>query len=209
MGRSIIPRDEIFYDKFEKIGALIMEGVTELKALVDAGAPYDVRARRIKTIEHESDEVVHTTMEYLHKTFVTPLDREDIHRLVGCMDDILDLSEAAASRIELYKPKEILSEAQDLAGVLLESAKQVKETIDLLRNLKKQSRRILELAVEINRLENDADQIRRMAIARLFREEKDIFELIKWKDIIEHMEGATDRCEDVSDIVEGIVLENT
>jgi uncharacterized protein Yka (UPF0111/DUF47 family) len=209
MVRSILPRDEAFFDDFDKVGTKLVEAAKRLNVMLDEGASYQEHARRIKAIESESDEVVHHLIEHLHKTFVTPLDRQDIYKLAVRLDDILDLTDASSSRIELYQPKEVMPEARDLAKVILQSTKQVAELIGLLRNMKKHSNRILELAVEIDRLENEGDHIRRIAIARLFREEEDAKELIKWKDILEHMESATDCCEDVSDIVEGIVLENT
>ncbi|MDD8012916.1 MAG: DUF47 family protein, partial [Acidobacteriota bacterium] len=149
-----------------------------------------------------------SVMSHLHTTFITPIEREDIHQLAVRLDDILDLAEAASSRIDLYRPCHVPREAKELSHVLLESVKLVKEMVGLLPNMKKTGR-IMELTVEINRLEDQADYIRRSTLARLFREEKDPFELIKWKDILEYIERATDRCEDVADITEGIVLENT
>jgi len=208
MVKSLIPRDEFFFDQFEKISANVVSGVEVLIQLLERKECFGEYAQKLKTIEHETDQFVHTLMSHLHKTFVTPIDREDIHRLAHRLDDILDHAEAAGSRINLYCPVSIPQEAYELARVLLESAKLVHEMVSLLRKLKKPDR-ILELAVEINRLEDQADYIRRSTVARLFRDEKDPFELIKWKDILEYMERATDRCEDVADITEGIVLENT
>lgn len=209
MVRSIIPRDEVFFDRFEKMCALIVEAAEKLDTMLRDGGPFEAAARRIKTIESEADEQAHRTIEQLHKTFVTPLDRQDILRLTVGLDDILDMTEAASRRMELYGPRRVMEEAMEMAGVLVESTKQVAEMVGLLRTLKKTSNRILELAIEIDRLENEADQVHHRALARMFREESDARELIKWKDILEHIELATDRCEDVSDIVEGIVLENT
>jgi len=176
--------------------------------MIETGSRSSEFSQRIKTIEHEVDQTVHAIMAKLHKTFVTPIDREDIHQLAVHLDDILDQTEAASSRIDLFCPDCMPNEARDLAAVLLESAKLVQEMVGLLRRLKEPSR-ILELTVEINRLEDQADYIRRSTVARLFREEKNPFELVKWKDILEYMEKATDCCEDVANITEGIVLENT
>ncbi len=207
--RSILPQDNAFYDDFDKICQKVVEAAEALKVMLDEGGSYDRHASRIKSIESEADEVVHHAVEHLHKTFVTPLDRQDILKLTSRLDDIADLVEAAASRIRLYKPKQMCIEAKDLAEVTLQSSRQVAELVRQLRNLKKQAAGIKTAAMEIDRLENVADDIRRKGIARLFEEEQDARELIKWKDIIEHIEAATDRCEDVSDIVEGILLENT
>ena len=207
MLRSIIPREELFFDRFEEICALLIEATELLQAMLDAGSPFDAPARRIKAIENEADQKVRQAAEKLHKTFVTPLDRQDILKLTVGLDDILDMTEAVSSRLELYEPKRVIQEANELAGVLVQSVKQVSGMVGLLRNLKKESGRILGLAVEISHLENEADRIHHGAIARLFREEDDMRELIKWKDILDHMEDAVDLCEDVSDIAEGIVLE--
>ena len=208
MFKALIPTEQIFFDLFDQIGANIVVGAQILIQMLDKKECYSEYAQKLKTVEHETDRMVHTLMSHLHKTFVTPIDREDIHRLAGKLDDILDHTEAAGSRIDLYCPNSVPREVHDLANVLLESAKLVQEMVGLLRMLKKPGR-IMELTVEINRLEDQADYIRRSTIARLFRDEKDPFELIKWKDILEYMERGTDRCEDVADITEGIVLENT
>jgi len=208
MLKSFIPRDELFYDFFEKICARLTAGVQLLVKMIQAEGNTRELAQEAKTVEHETDQLVHGLMSHLHKTFVTPIDREDIHQLAVSLDDILDEAEAAASRIDQYCPECIPNEVRDISLVLLESVKLVQEMVGLLRNLKK-TERILELTVEISRLEDEADLIRRSTIARLFREEKNPFELVKWKDILEYIEKATDCCEDAANIVEGIVLENT
>ncbi|MBN2345383.1 MAG: DUF47 domain-containing protein [Candidatus Aminicenantes bacterium] len=208
MFKSLVPKNEVFFELFDQISANTVEGVQTLVTMLDDCESTNEYAVRLKSLEHQTDQLVHGVMSHLHKTFVTPIEREDIHQLAVRLDDILDLAEAASSRIDLYRPCRVPGEARELGHVLLESAKLVKEMVGLLRNLKKPAR-IMELTVEINRLEDQADYIRRSTLARLFREEKDPFELIKWKDILEYIERATDRCEDVADITEGIVLENT
>ena len=208
MFKSLIPKNEGFFDLFDKICAGILEGVQALLQMLEAKSEWNEYAKRIKTIEHQTDQSVHAVMSKLHKTFITPIDRMDIHDLAVQLDDILDQAEAAASRIDLYCPDCMPSEIKDLTIVLLESVKLVQEMIGLLRKLKKPER-ILELTIEIDRLEDEADYIRRSAVARLFREEKNPFEMVKWKDIFEYLERATDCCEDVANITEGIVLENT
>jgi len=208
MFKSLLPKNEIFYELFNQISANIVEGVQLLVKMLDDCEHYNEYAVSLKSLEHQTDLLVHSVMSHLHKTFITPIDREDIHKLASRLDDILDLAEAASSRIDLYRPCDVPREAKELSLVLLESVKLVKEMVSLLHSLKKPAR-IMELTVEINRLEDQADYIRRSTLARLFREEKDPVELIKWKDILEYIERATDRCEDVADITEGIVLENT
>lgn len=209
MFKSIIPKDDIFFDKFDQIAHLSRQAAEILKAMVTEGEDIEMRARKVKSLEHEADEAVHAIMEHLHRTFVTPLDRSDIHRLAVRLDNILDLTDAAAARIAQYQVKAIPEEARQLAVTLLQSAKVVAEMVRLMRQMKHNAKEILNLTIEVDRLENEADQVRQSAMARLFREEGDVFELIKWKEILEYLEGATDRCEDVSDIIEGLVLENT
>jgi len=208
MFKSLVPRNEIFYDFFDQICAGIVEGVELLSKMIEPGANTSEFAERIKSVEHQTDQIVHKLMSTLHTTFITPIDREDIHQLAVHLDDILDQAEAASSRIDHFCPECLPPELRELTAVLLVSAKLVQEMIALLRRLKKPAR-ILELTVEIDRLEDEADAIRRGTIARLFREEKNAAELIKWKDILEYIERATDCCEDVANITEGIVLENT
>jgi predicted phosphate transport protein (TIGR00153 family) len=208
MFKPLIPKNENFFDLFDKICAGILEGVQELLHMLDAKSEWNEYAQKIKIIEHQTDHSVHVLMSKLHKTFVTPIDRMDIHDLAVHLDDILDQAEAAASRIDLYCPDCMPREIKELTIVLLESVKLVQEMVTLLRKLKKPDR-ILELTKEIDRLEDEADYIRRSAVARLFCEEKNPFELVKWKDIFEYLERATDCCEDVANITEGIVLENT
>lgn len=205
MLRSIIPRDELFFDLFDTLTTHIVDGVRVLHEMVGSGEDGDAFAERLQDCEHRADETVHTALGHLHRTFVTPLDRLDIHRLFTRLDDILDLANAAGSRLALYRPRTRRDEAVALVSSLLASVEVVQEMIGLLRNLKRK-RRILELTVVANSLENEADRIRRTAVARLLAEETDPFEFMKWKEILDLIEQATDRCENVADIVEGIVL---
>lgn len=204
-----MPRDDQFFEQLEKVCELMVAGVTELKILLDNAPPTEERSRRIKEIEHACDEVVHAVLEDLRRTLVTPLDRQDARKLFIRLDDVLDLSEAAASRIDLYQPKTILVEARQLSDLLQKSVLLIQEMIGHLRSVKKHIKRMLEIAETINQLENEADTVRRTALAKLFRDEQDVREVIKWKDILEYIEAATDRCEDVADIVEGIIHEQT
>jgi len=202
MFRSIIPREEVFFDNFENICALMTEAAMALRAMLETGGPYAEAARRIKEIEAQADKLTHHSIEKLHKTFVTPLDRQDILRLAVGLDDILDTTEAVSSLLDLYNPRETMQEALRLSDLLVQGTEKVAAMVGLLRHLSKQTDRIMALAVELNQLENDADQAYQQAVARLFQEEDDPKELIKWKDILEHIEAATDRCEDVSDIID-------
>jgi predicted phosphate transport protein (TIGR00153 family) len=166
------------------------------------------QAKAISDIEQQCDRITHGVVEQLHKTFITPLDRNDIHRLISKMDDVMDYVEAAAERLALYDIHEMTKDVGELARVLLVSSERVAEAVSGFRDLK-HPQRILDKCIEINRLENEADAILRGSLARLFREEKNPITIMKWKEIYELLETATDRCEDVANIIEGVVLENS
>lgn len=208
MFKFLKPKEDAFFDLFVQIGSGIMAGSRLLKEMMQNPERCEEISQSLKTLEHGTDQTVHAVMSLLHKTFITPLERDDLHLLATRLDDILDLAEGAGARFNQYRPKQVHREVLDLCDVLIESGKLVQEMVALLRDLK-QKDRLLSLIVEINRLEDQADHIRRSTIARLFRDEKDPFELIKWKDILEYIERATDRCEDVADIAEGIVIEHS
>jgi predicted phosphate transport protein (TIGR00153 family) len=202
----LLPRETSFFDFFERHAAMTVLGVEELLGLATTGANIAARAKRIKEIEHECDTITHHCVEALHKTFITPIERDDIYRLISKMDDIMDFVEAAAERIALYKLTVMPTDLRDLADVLLRATKELEQTLKLLRNLQN-AEAISKKCIDINRLENEADAILRAAVARLFDEEKDVLTVIKWKEIYENLENATDRCEDVANIIEGVVLE--
>jgi predicted phosphate transport protein (TIGR00153 family) len=204
----LLPHDVSFFGHFENQGAKTVEGCRAFLAMVEKPTDLEAGAQRIKQIEHECDEVTHAVVEGLHKTFITPIDRNDIYRLITKMDDIMDFVEAAADRLALYEIPTMTKEAVDLARCLVSSAEHVLGAVSSIRDLGKPNG-ILQHCIEINRLENVADSILRSALARLFREEKDPIAVIKWKEIYETLESATDRCEDVANIIEGVVLENS
>lgn len=203
-----LPRETSFFDFFEQHASLTIEGTKEFLSMVTTGANIASKCRRISDIEHETDTITHRCVEALHKTFITPIDRDAIHRLITRMDDIMDNVEAAAERIELYEISAMTADVRDLADVLHRSALQVEPAIRGLRTLK-EPQATLKLCIDINRLENEADAILRRSVARLFKDEKDPITVIKWKEIYESLEEATDRCEDVANIIEGVILEHT
>jgi uncharacterized protein len=203
-----LPHDASFFAHFEHQGKKTVEGCRAFLEMVEQPTDLESRAERVKQIEHECDEITHAVVEALHKTFITPIDRNDIYRLITKMDDIMDLVEAAADRVALYEIPTMTKEAGDLARCLVSSAEHVLGAVSSIRDLGKPNG-ILQHCIEINRLENVADNILRSALARLFREEKDPIAIIKWKEIYETLESATDRCEDVANIIEGVVLENS
>lgn len=202
-----IPRETSFFDFFEQHAGLTIEGTKELLSLVTTGANIAAKCRRISDIEHETDTITHRCVEALHKTFITPIDRDSIHRLITRMDDVMDYVEAAAERIELYELTTMTADSRDLADVLHRSALQVEAAVRGLRTLK-DTQATLKLCIDINRLENECDAILRRSVARLFKDEKDPILVIKWKEIYENLENASDRCEDVANIIEGVILEH-
>jgi predicted phosphate transport protein (TIGR00153 family) len=202
-----LPRETSFFDFFEQHAALTIEGTKEFLSMVTTGANIAAKCRRISDIEHETDTITHRCVEALHKTFITPIDRDSIHRLITRMDDIMDYVEAAAERIELYEIQSMTSDVRDMSDVLHRSAQQVELAVRGLRTLK-DTQQTLKLCIDINRLENECDAILRRSVARLFKEEKDPIMVIKWKEIYENLENASDRCEDVANIIEGVILEH-
>jgi predicted phosphate transport protein (TIGR00153 family) len=204
----LLPHDASFFAQFDQQGTKTVEGCRAFLEMVEQPGNMERRAERVKQIEHECDEITHAVVEALHKTFITPIDRNDIYRLITKMDDIMDFVEAAADRVALYELPTMTKEVADLARCLVESAEHVLSAVSGIRDLGKPNG-ILQHCIEINRLENVADGILRGALARLFREEKDPIAVIKWKEIYETLETATDRCEDVANIIEGVVLENS
>jgi predicted phosphate transport protein (TIGR00153 family) len=204
----LLPHDETFFTLFEQHGRKVVEGCRALLDMIEHPQALEARAQRVIQIEHECDEITHAVVATLHKTFITPLDRNDIHTLITRMDDVMDLVEAAADRFFLYQITTMPAEAGDMTRCLLLSATHVLAAVSALREMKRPES-ILEHCVEINRQENVADKILRTALARLFREEKDPVVVIKWKELFETLESATDRCEDVANIIEGVVLENS
>ena len=206
LGR-FLPRETSFFDFFEQHAVLTIEGSKELLSLVTTGANIPTKCRRISDIEHETDTITHRCVEALHRTFITPIDRDSIHRLITRMDDIMDFVEAAAERIDLYELTVMTPDIRDLADVLHRATIQVEAAMRGLRSMK-EPQSTLKICIDSNRLENEADAILRRSVARLFKEEKDPITVIKWKEVYENLESASDRCEDVANIIEGVILEH-
>jgi hypothetical protein len=203
----LFPKTENFFEQFEELADKIEEGGLLFLEMTQKYDYSDVRVSKLKEIEHEADIITHKTYEKMHKTFLTPIDREDIYALVNKMDSIIDVIEATAVRLRLYKVRKPSGEIIKQAQILSDAIGKVKEIIHALRNMKN-SAMILKGCVEINTLENAGDIVLRSIMADLFENEKDAIELVKWKDIYQLLEEAIDVCEDVSNIVEGIVLKN-
>jgi hypothetical protein len=203
----LMPSEGKFFELFIQHGDLCVKGAKEMVALMTNFDDLENRAHAIEGIEKQADKVTHNTLELLHKTFITPLDRDDIHQLITRMDDILDLLEDAAQTISLYDIKAVTPEAKRLAELCLACTEKVKAAVALLNNMDN-SKEILLICEEIDRLESDADHVMRAAMSKLFRDEPDVRNLIKLKAIYEILETVTDRCEDVANIIEGIIVEN-
>ena len=204
----LMPHEGRFFDYFKDLAELIVQGSRELEALMASFDDVERRRFNIETIEKKGDKVTHATVELLHKTFITPLDRDDIHQLITNMDDILDLIEDSAQSISMYDIRSVTPDAARLAEICVDCAEKVKAAVELLPNMQN-ARKILEVSGEIDKLESEADHLMRTAMAKLFRDEPDVRQLIKLRTIYELLEEMTDRCEDVANIIEGIVLENS
>jgi len=203
----LLPRQTNFFDYFERHAALSAESARELGKLAYDGASVEEIARRIKDLEHEADEVTHTCMETLHKTFITPIDRNDIHRLASKLDDIIDLIDGAARQMALFEITALSESGREATVVLVKAVEAVERAVKGLRNMRN-ANTILGECVRINELENQADRIKAASVARLFREERDPIAVLKWNELYQALENVTDACEDVANVIEGIVLEH-
>ncbi len=203
----LFPKEENFFEYFEELANKIEEGGQFFLEMTRNRDYSEAKVTRLKELEHEADGITHKTYERMHKTFLTPIDREDIYALVNKMDSIMDVIEATAVRIYMYKVKKPDDEIIKQAEILFQAIKKIKGVVHGLRDMKN-SQMILDGCVEINTLENAGDVVLRTIITNLFIKEQDAIELIKWKEIFERIEEAIDVCEDVSNIVEGIVLKH-
>jgi predicted phosphate transport protein (TIGR00153 family) len=202
-----MPRQDDFFELFESAAENSHAAACELVEMLEKFDDVAERAKRIKDLEHAGDKVTHAVIERLNRTFVTPMDRQDIHELICRVDDIVDLIDTAANRMVLYKIGRPTQDAIDLAHCLRHATQVIRETMPLLRDMKN-SRRIGDMCIAIQTQENDADRLMQHAIAKLFEARPDPIEVIKWKDIYEEIESATDRCEDVANVLDSIVLKN-
>jgi uncharacterized protein len=198
--------DRVFYDAFEKHSTCVVRAARLfLEALRSPERAVEI-SRQVRNIEADGDTITHDTIARLHKIWITPIDRADIHALISTLDDVLDLTEAAADRLALYTIRAAPDFAVGLATVLLHATEAVEKAVRLLPQVKRPEE-MLKFCVEINRLENEADSDYRRGLATLFKGEFDAMAVFKWRDIIDNLEAATDRCEDVANILEGIALE--
>jgi uncharacterized protein len=200
----LIPRNEDFYAQFVTLATQLRVGSGLLEEMLARDPAIWDKAEEIKEVEHKCDHLTHQIISRLNTTFVTPIDREDIHALAKSLDDVMDAVDASAKVIRLYKIGNVRYGARELAHVVSLSVDQVKHALEALD--KKTG--VAQRAVEINRLENEADRIHEESLRRLFDEERDPVMIIKWKEILDFLEEATDRCEDVANLLEGVVVKN-
>ena len=200
-----IPREHKFFDLFEGSAHNMVKAAQELKGMVDTWEDIRKSVDEIIDLEHKGDTITHQIMAQLHRTFVTPFDREDIAALAHTLDDVTDFIHSAADAMLIYKIDHPTSRAKELADIIVQAAVEVEKAIPQLRN-RAELKKVLPRCVEINRLENVADIVFRSAQAELFDDTPDMAQVIKWREIYEYMESATDRCEDVSNVLEGVAL---
>ena len=204
MAFRFIPKEERFYDDFTAMAEQILEGAQLLEAMLKPDKPLWDKADEIKEVEHKCDFLTHEIIQRLNRTFVTPLDREDIHELARSLDDVMDAIDASATILKLYHIDSVRPGARELARLVLDSTEQLVGAVKALEKRKG----VAECAVEINRLENEADRAHQAAVQALFADERDAVVIIKWKEIFDFLEQATDRCEDVANVLEGVVVKH-
>jgi len=202
-----MPREEKFFSLFEESAQNMVKAAQALKAMVDTWEDVEGRVGQITELEHIGDTITHQIMAQLHRTFVTPFDREDIALLAHSLDDVTDFIQAAADAMLIYKVDQPSQRAKELADTIVQATAEVERAMPLLRH-RAQLKQTLERCVEINRLENVADRVYRSALSELFSDSPDIAYVIKWREIYEQMEGATDRCEDVANVLEGVAIKH-
>jgi predicted phosphate transport protein (TIGR00153 family) len=200
----LIPREEKFYTDFQALADELKHGAQLLEAMVAPEHPIWNKADEIKEVEHKCDFLTHAIIQRLNRTFVTPLDREDIHELARSLDDIMDAIDASATLIRLYRLETVRFGTRELAQIITASTEQVRPALDALEHHKG----LLSHAVEINRLENEADRVHQQAVSRLFEDERDPLIVMKWKETLDFLEAATDRCEDVANVLEGVMVKH-
>ena len=200
----LIPREEKFYTDFLALADQIVAAAAALDRMLATEIPDWEVALQIHDIENDCDGITHAIIQRLNRTFVTPIDREDIHQLARSLDDVIDAIDAAATVIRRYRVMPVRYGARELATIIVKSTHKVRMAVDALER----KHGVHEHAVEVNRLENEADRMHDEALRRLFEEEHDPITVIKWKEVLDFLEEATDRCEDVADVLEGVVVKH-
>ena len=201
---SLFPKDEDFFLLFRRQAALVREGCDQLHEMMGSFDRLEERAKQLKDIEHRADLVTHELFERLNRTFITPLEREDIHDLASGLDDVVGAVEAIGSRIVLFGIRSPRPEAVRMTAIVAECGRQIEQAVDQLKNLQN----LRAFTIEINRLENEADGISRQVVADLFSGRHEILDVLRWKEMYGRLENATDQCEDVANTIESIVIKS-
>ncbi len=204
MAFRLIPREEKFYTDFQALGDELMRGARLLEEMLAPERPIWDKADEIKEVEHKCDFLTHEIIQRLNRTFVTPLDREDIFALARSLDDVMDAIDAAASMVRIYRLDPVRFGARELAHIITACTDQVRLALGALEH----SKGLITHAIEINRLENEADRTHQQAVSRLFDDEHDPLTVMKWKETLDFLEDATDRCEDVANVLEGVMVKH-
>ena len=204
MGFSLFPREEDFFTLFRKQGELVRQSCDQLHEMMERFDRLEERAKEMKEVEHQGDLVTHEIFERLNRTFITPLDREDIHGLASGLDDVMDAGEAIGSRLVLFNVAAATPAALQLTRIVADCGKQIEKAVSSIRDFNG----LMSFTIEINRLENEADVVSRDAVADLFSGRHELLDVMRWKEIYGRLEGAADRCEDVANVIEAIVLKS-
>jgi uncharacterized protein len=204
MAFRLIPREEKFYTDFQALADELKVGAQLLEEMFAPEHPAWEKADDIKEVEHKCDALTHEIIQRLNRTFVTPLDREDIFNLARSLDDVMDAIDAVAGVVRLYKLTSVRIGARELARIITASADQVRLAIGAME----QHKGLMPHAIEVNRLENEADRVHNQAVSKLFEDEKDPIEIMKWKETFDFLEDASDRCEDVANVIEGVMVKH-
>jgi uncharacterized protein len=203
---KLIPTDEKFFEMFEQSAEVFFKGAGLLCEIAVDGSRLKENALKLERLEHDADQITHEVLVRLDRSFITPIDREDIHRLALALDDCIDTMEAASDHMVLYGIKVIPPPVKALADCIQAQARLIRDMMPLIKSLKWET--IRPHCIEINRLENEADRVTREALGDLFAPGIDVLDVIRWRDIYNLLEGTTDKCEDVAGIIEGIVLKH-
>jgi len=204
MNFRLIPREEKFFTDFQALADELKHGARLLEEMLTPEHPAWEKADEIKEVEHKCDQLTHEIIQRLNRTFVTPLDREDIFNLARSLDDVMDAIDAAGSLVRLYRLDSVRVGARELARIVTASTDQVRLAVGAMQEHKG----LMPHAIEVNRLENEADRVHHQAVSKLFEEERDPLTIIKWKETFDFLEDASDRCEDVANVIEGVMVKH-
>lgn len=201
---SLFPKEEDFFLLFRQQAELVRQSCDQLHEMMEKFDRLEERAKALKEVEHKADLVTHEIYERLNRTFITPLEREDIHSLASGLDDVVDAAEAIANRLLLFNVAKPWPEAVQMTAILADCGRQIEKAVDSLKNMQN----LMAFSIEINRLENEADGISRQVVAELFSGRHEILDVLRWKELFGRLESAADQCEDVANVIESIVIKS-